>query len=121
LIGVYLDVGLRDDGRKGLALRLNGEALETVGRLGKEDPMEPQTDEVVAERAFVDALLEAFEPPSALFVVINLMLRTAETTLGLPAGSEGGIIEGRGVRLGPKAKMAPRLLIVRAQPRQFDD
>ena len=53
--------------------------------------------------------------------MVNVMLRAAEATLGLPAGLEGGVIEGRGVRLGPEAKMAPRLLIVGAQPRQFDD
>jgi hypothetical protein len=83
--------------------------------------MEPQADEVVTERAFVDALVEAFEPPAGLFVVVNVMLRAAEATLGLPPGLKGGVIERRGVRLGPAPKMAPRLQIVGAQPRQFDD
>lgn len=69
---------------------------------------------------FLDALVEALEPPAQALVVIYVMLRPAEPALGLPTSIKSVVVESRRVGLGPEAEMPARGLVDGTKPRQFD-
>jgi hypothetical protein len=91
--GIYLDVGLGNHRGEFLVLGVDRESFQPIGGLGKEHGMEAHPNEVIAERAVIDAVVEALDPTAGLRIVVNLMFGSAAFSLSGPELEEVIFVE----------------------------
>jgi hypothetical protein len=81
--------------------------------------MEAHPNEVIAERAVIDAVIEALDPTAGLRIVVNLMFRSAAFSLGGPELEEVVFDELVTVIFGPFPESFPARTVHGAETAQL--